>query len=104
MSQVSEMKCPVCGKWCNWTSKIDARCPNCNAQLHSARYKYEEERRMNTERIKTTGYLIVKDSDDPVVQMVKQFINWLRWTTFYGVSIIFFFVAFMIVVFGLVIL
>jgi endogenous inhibitor of DNA gyrase (YacG/DUF329 family) len=104
MSQVSEIKCPVCGKWSNWTDKIDARCPNCNEQFNPERVRYAEERRINTERVRNEGYLIIKDSDDPVIQMSKQFVNWLRWTTFYGISVIFFFIAIMIIVFGLVML
>jgi len=104
MSQVSEIKCPVCGKWSNWTSKIDERCPNCDAQLNPGRFQYEEEKKINTERAQKDSYFIVKDTDDTIVQMAKQFINWLRWGTFYGLSVIYFFIAFMIIVFGLVVL
>lgn len=104
MSQVSEVKCPVCGKWSNWTGKIDERCPNCHAQLNPARVQYEEEKRINTEKAKKDSYFIIKDTDDTIVQMGKQFINWLRWGAFYGISVIYFVIAFMIIVFGLVML
>jgi hypothetical protein len=104
MGQVSEIKCPVCGKWSNWTGKIDERCPNCGAQLDPGRFQYAEEKRINTENIQKNSYLILKDTDDPIIQMGKQFINWLRWTTFYGISAIYFVVVIMIVLFGLVML
>jgi hypothetical protein len=104
MSQVSEIKCPVCGQWCEWTGKIDERCPNCDAHLNRERFLYEQERIINTERNKKSSYLVIKDTDDPVVQMGKQFINWLRWTTFYGISVIYFLIALMVVLYGLVML
>lgn len=102
MSQVSEIKCPVCGKWSNWTSKIDERCPNCYEQFDPGRFKYAEEKRINTEMIQKNSYLIIRDTDDPIMQMAKQFINWLRWATFFGMSVIYFVIAIMIVLFGLV--
>lgn len=104
MSQVSEIKCPVCGEWSKWTSKIDEKCPNCNAYLDHGRLKYAEENRINAERVRENSYLIIKDTDDPLVQMGKQFINWLRWTTFYGISVMYFFIAIMVILYGLVML
>ena len=104
MSQVSEIKCPVCGKWSNGTGRIDEKCPNCNAQRNPERLLYEEEKKINTERAQKDSYFMVKDTDDTIVVMAKQFINWLRWGTFYGLSVIYFFIAFMIIVFGLVVL
>jgi hypothetical protein len=102
MSQVSEIKCPVCGKWSNWTSKIDETCPHCSAQLDPGRLQYAEEKRITTENIHKNSYLVINDMDDPIVQMGKQFVNWLRWTTFYGISVIYFVVIILIVLFGLV--
>ena len=104
MSQISEIKCPVCGNWCEWTGRIDERCPNCNAHLDPVRLQYSEEQRINAEMAKKSGYLLIKDTDDPVVQMLKQFVNWLRWTTFYGRSIIYVFIAILVVLYGLVML
>ena len=104
MSQVNEIKCPACGKWSNWTTKIDERCPHCDAQYDAGRFKYAEENRIHAEKIKKDSYLIISDDDDPVVQMGKQFVNWLRWTTFYGISIIYFGIAIMIILYGLVML
>jgi len=102
MSQISEIKCPVCGKWSNWTGKIDETCPHCSAQLDPGRFQYEEQKRIHAENIQKNSYLVVNDTDDPIIQMGKQFINWLRWTTFYGISAIYFVVVIMIVLFGLV--
>jgi hypothetical protein len=104
MSKVSEIKCPVCEKWSNWTGKIDERCPNCNAQLDAGRFRYAEENRINAEKIKKDSYLIIKDTDDPVVQIFKEFVNWLRWATFYGISVIYFVIGIMIIIYGLVML
>ena len=104
MSEVSEIKCPACGKWSNWTGKIDERCPHCNAHLDATRYKYAEEQRITAERMYKAGVLDIKDTDDPIIQMFKQFINWLLWTTFYGISVIYFVIAIMIVLYGLVML
>jgi len=104
MSQISEIKCPACGEWSKWTNQADEKCPGCHAYYNPGRLQYEEEKRITTERIKNNSYLITKDTDDPVVNMLKQFINWLRWTTFYGISAIYFVIAIMVVVYGLVML
>lgn len=56
---------------------------------------------MNAERDKKNSELFLKDTNDPILLMIKQFILWLRWTTFYGVSVIVFIVAIMIVLYGL---
>jgi hypothetical protein len=102
MSQVSEIKCPACGEWSKWTNKIDERCPKCGAYLNPARLQYEEEKRITTEKIRKNSFLVIKGTDDPIIQMGKQFINWLGWTTFYGISVIYFVIAIMIIVYGLV--
>jgi hypothetical protein len=101
MSQVSEIKCSVCGKWCKWTSKIDEKCPNCGAYLDPGRLQYAKENKITAERDRENSYMLTKDTDDPIVQMLKQFINWLRWGTFYGISVIVFIVAIMVILFGL---
>ncbi len=103
MNQV-ETKCPVCGKWSSGTGKIGARCPHCDAQFDPMRVQYAEAKRLNAEMTVKDSYLIIKDSDDTIVQMSKEFINFIRWTTFYGISIVYFFIAAMIIIFGLVML
>jgi predicted amidophosphoribosyltransferase len=104
MSQVSEIKCPVCGKWSKWTGKIDEQCPHCNAHYDPARLQYAEEKRINAEVARKNGYLVIADTDDPVVQMLKQFANWMMWTTYYGISVIYFVIAILVVLYGLVML
>jgi hypothetical protein len=104
MSQLSEIKCPACGKWSEWTGKMDEKCPHCHAYLDPGRLQYAEEIRINTDRTKENSYLVIKDTDDPVVQMFKQFVNWLRWSTFYGISVIYFVIVIMVVLYGLVML
>jgi len=104
MSQVSEIKCPVCGKWSEWTGKIDERCPHCAAHYDAGRLQYAEENRIKTEINRQNSYLIIKDTDDPVVQMGKQFVNWLRWATFYGISVIYIVIAVLVILYGLVML
>jgi predicted amidophosphoribosyltransferase len=104
MSQISEIKCPVCGKWSEWTNKIDERCPHCNAYLNPTRLQYVEEQKINAEVAKKDSYFIIHDTDDPIMQMLKQFVNWLRWATFYGISVIYFFIAILVVLYGLVML
>ena len=104
MSQISEIKCPVCGKWSKWTGKIDETCPYCHAHFEPGRLQYQEEKKITTERNKKNSYLVIHQTDDPIVQMFKQFVNWLRWTTFYGISIIYFAIALVVVLYGLVML
>lgn len=101
MSQVSEIKCPVCGEWSKWTGKIDEKCPHCNDYFDAGRVRYAEQIRLTTEMHRKNSYLIIKETDDPIVQMFKQFTNWLRWGTYYGISVIYFVIALVIVAFGL---
>jgi len=104
MSHVSEIKCPVCRKWSNWTGKTGERCPHCDAQFDPGRLQYEKEKKVNAEQTLKDSYLIIKDTDDTIVQMSKEFMNFLRWTTFYGMSIIYIIIAAMIIIFGLIML
>ena len=104
MSQISEIKCHSCGQWSNWTSRIDEKCPHCGAYLDPGRLQYAEENRVNMERNRKNSYLVINKDDDPIVQMGKQFVNWLRWTTFYGISVIYVIIALMVIVYGLIML
>jgi hypothetical protein len=100
MSQVSEIKCPSCRKWGKWTGKMDERCEHCHEHLEAGRLHYAEEIKINTEKNRKNSYLIIKENEDPLVKMFKEFVNWLRWSTFYGISAIYFVIAFMIIVYG----
>ena len=104
MSQESEIKCPTCGNWSKWTSKIDEKCPHCGAYLDHGRLQYAEQNRMNTEKVRQNSYLVIKETDDPIVQMFKQFVNWQRWSTIYGISVIYFVIVIVVVLYGLVML
>jgi len=104
MSQESEIKCPACGKWSKWTNKIDETCPYCGAYLDAPRLQYAEENRLNTEKVRRDSYLVINETDDPIVQMFKQFVNWLRWATFFGISVIYFVIVIVVVLYGLVML
>lgn len=103
MSQ-SEIKCPVCGKWSEWTSRVDAKCPHCGAYLDPSRFLYNEERKMTTEKARRESYLVIHPNEDPVVGMFKQFVNWLRWGTFFGISVIFFVIGAAVIIYGLIML
>jgi len=104
MSQVSEIKCPTCGEWSSWTGKVDEKCPNCATHYDAGRLQYAEENRIKAETNRKNSYLVIKDTDDPIVHMFKQFVNWLRWATFYGISVVYFIIAIMVIVYGLVML
>jgi len=104
MSQITEIKCPVCGKWSSWTDKTAEKCPHCNAQFEPGRLQYAREKKLNDERALKDSYLLINDSDDTIVEMSKEFLNFLRWTTFYGMTIIYIIIAAMIIIFGLIML
>lgn len=104
MSQVSEIKCPNCGKWSQWTGKIEATCPHCGAHLEPGRMHYAEEQKIIRERNRNDGFMAIKKDDDPVVRLFKEFVSWLRWTTFYGISVIYIVIAVMVILYGLVML
>ncbi|HEY4323799.1 MAG TPA: hypothetical protein VGN20_07425 [Mucilaginibacter sp.] len=101
MSQISEIKCPHCGKWSTGTGKTDEKCPHCHEYLNPVRVQYLEENRVKTETNKKNNFLVINENDDPIIQMFKQFINWLAWTTFYGISVIYIVIALMVIVYGL---
>lgn len=104
MSQVSEIKCPNCGKWSKWTGKIDAKCPHCGAYFEPGRLHYAEEQKNIKEKARTTGFLVIKKDDDPVIRLLKEIGSWIRWTTFYGISVIYIIIAVMVILYGLVML
>lgn len=104
MSQISEIKCHTCGEWSRWTGSISDRCPHCGEYFEPRRIQYAEERRITTENNKQNSYLVIHESDDPLVQIFKQFVNWLRWGTYYGISVIYIVIGILVVVYGLAML
>jgi len=101
MSQVSEIKCPHCGQWGQWNSKIDETCAHCTAYLDPVRLSQEKERVFYEQNRKKSDFLIVKESDETIVQIFKIFMTPIRTATYYGVGLIFVVVAILLVVFGL---
>jgi hypothetical protein len=104
MSQISEVKCANCGQWSTWTGKVGERCPHCNQYLEPGRVLYAEEKRLITERNRDAGYLVIHENDDPIIKILKEFVNWIRWGTFYGISVIYIVIAIAIVLYGVAIL
>jgi hypothetical protein len=104
MSQKSEIKCSNCGKWSVWTGKMDEKCPDCGAYLDPGRYHYAEEHKITYEKNRKSGYLVIHKTDDPIIKILKEFTNWLRWGTFYGISIIYIVIAIAIILYGVVML
>ena len=102
MSLESEIKCPHCGKWSKWTGKVDARCPYCGEYLEPGRVQHAEDVKTNYDKARKSGFLVIKSTDDPIVKILKEFVNWIRWTTFYGISVIYIIIAFLVIVYGLV--
>jgi hypothetical protein len=103
MSQVSLIKCPHCVKWGQWTGKVDEKCQYCNEYLDPERLQYTTERVQYEENRKKSDFLVVKDSDETIVQIFKIFLTPIRTATYYGVGLIFLVVALMLVVFGLIV-
>jgi len=104
MSQKSEIKCPNCGQWSVWLGNRDAKCPHCGAYLDPGRYQHAEEQKITYEKNRKAGYLVIHKTDDPIIKILKEFVNWIRWGTFYGISIIYVVIAVMIILYGLVML
>jgi hypothetical protein len=101
---VYEIKCPHCGKWGVWNGNIDDKCIHCGRYLEEHRFLYAQQKRTDEANKRKTDYLRVKSSDDNLVATLKQFVNWIRWGTIYGVSVVFFIIIFMVIVYGLVML
>ncbi len=104
MSQISEVKCPHCGQWSKWTGSVGDKCPHCGQYFEPQRILYAEEKKMITARNREAGYLVIHENDDPIIKILKEFVNWIRWGTFYGISVIYIIIAIGIVLYGLVIL
>jgi hypothetical protein len=99
---VDEIKCPHCGKWSNRAGTIDERCPYCDHHLEPGRFRYAEEQKMMAQRNRQEGFMVIKKDDDPIVKILKEIVNWVRWTTFYGISVIYIIIAVIVILYGLV--
>ncbi|HVV56507.1 MAG TPA: hypothetical protein VHC47_14325 [Mucilaginibacter sp.] len=101
---LNEIKCPHCGHWVTWHSHIDERCPNCGEYLEKDRFLHAQAKKADEESKRASGYLVISESDDTIVQIFKEFVNWLRWGTFFGISVIYFVIAIAVVIYGLILL
>lgn len=99
MSNISEIKCPKCGQWNPWTDKEDDKCAGCGNYLEPDRHRHAEEVKVQDSKM---NYLVIKETDENLVQLGKIFINGLRWGSYLGAVVFFLFIAAMIVVFGLI--
>ncbi|MFI5162228.1 MAG: hypothetical protein ACHQHN_13190 [Sphingobacteriales bacterium] len=99
---VDEIKCPHCSKWSNRIGAIDERCPYCDQHFEPGRFRYAEEQKVMAQRSRQDGFMVIKKNDDPIVKILKEIANWVRWTTFYGISVIYIIIAFIVILYGLV--
>ncbi len=101
MSQLSIIKCPSCGQWSNRAGKDDDKCEKCGAYLEPERFLRSEEHRIEEDQRKD-NYLVVKESDETIVQLGKLFINAMRWGSYFGAVLFFIAITVMLVIFGLI--
>jgi len=101
---VYEIKCPHCGQWGTWNGRIDDKCVHCGKYLEEHRLSLAQQKVSVAAEKRKNDYFRVKSTDSTIVQTFKQLINWVRWGTIYGVSVIFFIITFMVILYGLVML
>ncbi len=99
---VDEIKCPHCGKWSNWTGAINETCPHCGHHLDPDRFRNAEEQKTIYARNRNDGFMAIKRDDDPIIKILKEIVNWVRWTTFYGISVVYIIIAVMVIIYGLI--
>ena len=101
MSQLSEIKCPHCGKWSPWTNKVDDKCSSCGQYLEPDRVAHHEQQKVADAQRKNY-YMDIKESDETIVQLYKIFINSVRFGAYYVVMLFFVIVAAMLFIVGLI--
>jgi hypothetical protein len=101
MSQVSEIKCPHCNEWVQWSGKVDDKCVNCSEYLEPERFAYESEKRFTEDANKKKDFYVLRDSDETVTQLYKMFVNSFRVGSYYVMLLFVIFIAFLITIFGL---
>src|ERR1700744_4236629 len=83
MSQVSEIKCPHCGKWTLWNGHVDDRCLFCDEFIEPQRFSREVEKKIANEVKKENDYFAIKAGDGPFKRRIKHFFNSFRWAVYY---------------------
>jgi hypothetical protein len=101
MSQVSEVKCPVCGQWNKSTGRVDETCKACGGYLEPERFAHNQEVKI-AEAGNGNYYLTIKDTDETIVQIFKMFINSIRWSAYYVAMLFFIIMVIILAIFGLV--
>ena len=101
MSQLNIVKCPKCEQWGNRAGKDDDKCEHCGEYLEPARFVHAEEVRVEEDKRKD-NYLVLKDSDETIVQLGKLFVNAMRWGSYFGAVLFFIAITVMLVIFGLI--
>jgi len=101
MAQVSEIRCPHCGKWTMWQGNIDDRCINCGEFLETRRFSREVEKRINKQLKAEYDYFSIKPGDSPFRRLFKFSFNTVRWSMYYVQLVIFTFVTILIFVISL---
>jgi hypothetical protein len=98
MNQVSEIKCPHCGKWTMWNGQVDDRCLYCSEFLEPNRFSRELEKKIGGEVKKENDYFAVNPGDKFIIRSIKLLLNSVRWVAYY-MPMIFFLVVTLIIVF-----
>ena len=101
MSQVSEIKCPHCGKWTTWNGHVDDRCFHCNEFLEPNRFSREIEEKIGGQIRKENDYFAVSPGDNLVKRIIKFLLNSVRWVAYYMPMIFFVVVTLIIVIIAL---
>ena|SRR3569833_592471 len=99
---VYEIKCPHCARWGVRNGQMDDKCIYCGRYLEEERFFHARQKIADDANKRENDYFKIKSTDDTIVETFKQFVNWIRWGTIYGVSVIFFIIVFMIILYGLV--
>jgi hypothetical protein len=85
MSLANEIKCPHCGEWTTWNSRIDDKCLHCGGYLDPHRFSHAEEKKLKkAKNPKQADFFPIKAGDGPLTQEVKGFINAFGWIVFYS--------------------
>lgn len=101
MSQISEIKCPHCGKWTLWNGHVDDRCLYCDEFIEPQRFSREVEKRIANEVKKENDYFAIKPGDGPFKRRVKHFLNSFRWAMYYLEIAFFIFITLLLVLLSL---